>query len=173
MAYSYNTISAYNTSSAYDLSAFEAQEKPVQRKQELKVVRSPKQFLASAFTLKNVCLFMMTVTVITLMVYNYASLNEVTGEINDLTSQLTALESNYVKLESEASAQMNPRIVAEHAENELGLKKADKYQTEYIYLYHDDKIEIAGQAKEAGLGESIKVALNSAIQTIKEYIAGI
>lgn len=163
---------AYNTSSARDLSVFEGNAQPKRlRKSELKVVKTPRQFLASAITPKNMCVFLMAVTVVCLMVYNYVCLNEVTEKINEYSRELTALRSNHVIMESRLGSELSPRTVAERAENELGLKRMDKYQTEYIYLYHEDRIEVLEEEKAGSLGERAKNAFNSAIESIKEYIA--
>lgn len=164
--------SSYNTSSAYDLSVYEAGRPINSSSERYKVVKTPKQFVASLITPKTVCFFAMAVTVICLMVYNNVCLNEVTGEINELAREMAEMKNENVKMQSELKSIISPRSVAEYAEHELGLKKMDKYQTEYIYLNHEDKIELTNASPKAGFIEGAKHTFNSAINVIKEYIAG-
>lgn len=163
---------AYNTSSAHVMTEQDHQGGPKKlRKQDLRVVKTPKQFLASAVTPKNVSVFLMVVTVVCLMVYNNVCLTEVTGRINALNAEMTRLSSEYVKMQSQQGSSLSPRDISEKAENELGLKRLDKYQTEYLYLYHEDKIEVSEEQKEKGAGVQTKYAFNNAIEAIKEYLA--
>jgi cell division protein FtsL len=163
---------ATNTSSAYDLSAFEEGKAPKRlRREDVKVVKTPKQFLASIVTVKNLVVFLMAITVVCLMVYNNVCLTEVTGQINALNDEMTELTSDYVKLQSKQGSTMSPRAVAELAESELGLKRMDKYQTEYIVLYHEDKIEVTEDPSAESLGVKAKLLFTSAISAMKEYMA--
>ncbi|MDR2933180.1 MAG: hypothetical protein LBV27_08755 [Oscillospiraceae bacterium] len=166
--------SAYNTSSAYDFSAYEVGQSSKRNAdgERLRVVRTPKQFIASVVTPKTFCLFAMAVTVICLMVYNNVCLTEVTGEINELTSDIAEMQNENVRLQSERNSLVSPRSVAEYAENELGLKRLDKYQTQYIYLYHEDKIEMTEAAPKGSIVDQVQHTFNTAVDTIKEYIAG-
>jgi cell division protein FtsL len=164
-------MSPYNTSSAHKLP--EQTQRPERSEQrKLRVVKTPKQFLASFITWGTVRIFIGAVAVVCLMVYNYVCLNEVATDINTLKAEMLELENTNVKLMSEVGATVNPRAIAELAETELGLKRLDDYQTRYLYLYHEDKIEVAVIEEEASLGEKARTAFNSAIDTVKEYISG-
>jgi cell division protein FtsL len=162
---------ANGTSSAYDLSAFEEKAPQRLRKEDVKVVKTPKQFLASIVTVKNLIIFLLAITAVCLMVYNNVCLTEVNGQINELNDEMTRLSSDYVKLQSKQGSAMSPRDVAEFAESELGLKRMDKYQTEYIVLYHEDKIEVSEDKSSESLGIKAKLLFTSAMNAIKEYIA--
>ena len=168
--------SAYNTSSAYDFTAFEQrQRQPEKRalsKSELRVHKTPKQFLASVISLRALSTFAIAVAVVSLIVYNHASLNEVTGQIAALSSELTVLESNHTRMQSQIGDSMSPRVVAQIAENELGLRKLGKYQTEYVYIYHEDRICRIDEVQDYSLRAKIQGFFGSAASTIKEYIAG-
>jgi cell division protein FtsL len=162
---------ATNTSSAYDLSAFEADRAPKQlRREDVKIVKTPKQFLASVITVQSITIFLFAVAAVCLMVYNNACMTEVTDQINQLNGEMTKLNSDYVKLQSQQGSTMTPRTVAELAESELGLKRMDKYQTEYIVLYHEDKIEVSPEQQAGSLGVKAKHLFNAAIATIQEYM---
>lgn len=163
---------AYNTSSAHVLTEQDDQRGPKKlQKEDLKVINTPKQFLASAATPKNICIFFMAVTVVCLMVFNNVRMTEITGQINELNAEMKVLGNEYVKLQSLQGSSLSPRAVAEKAENELGLKRLDKYQTEYLYLYHEDKIEVSGENANKGGDIQAKYAFNNAVETIKEYLA--
>jgi hypothetical protein len=163
---------ATNTSSAYDLNAFEAAQSPKRlRREDVKVVKTPKQFLATVVTVKSLTGFLIAVAGVCVMVYNNVCLTEVTGQINALNAEMTRLTSDYVKMESQQGSAMSPRAVAELAENELGLKRMDKYQTEYIVLHHEDKIEVSEVPASESIGVKAKLLFTSAMNRMKEYIA--
>ena len=163
----------YNDTSAYDFSRFARQPEPEReraQKPALRVVRASRQFLVSAVTPQNICLALAAVVVACLIVYNYVRLNELNGRINALSRELTVLQSNHVIIQSELGASSAVRIIAERAESELGLKKLDKYQTEYLYIYKEDRIETAEMPESKGTFLRLKVAVNGWIDSFKEYI---
>jgi len=162
---------ASNTSSAYDLTAFEERAVPKKNtKGNLKIVKTSRRqhFLATLVTPKSFCLFMMVVLSVCYMVYNYAMLTELNNSISRYETELKNLNSNHVKMQSQAGSSMSARTIAQYAENELGLKLMDKYQTEYIYLYQEDRIELAQEPPgEARVNQSVR----SAIDSFKEYLS--
>lgn len=163
---------AYNTSSAYDLEAFESQQQEPKklRKEQLQVVTTRRQAIASRINAKSISIFLITVTVVCTMISNYVHLNEITGQINTLSSELEILQSEHVQIESKVGSSLSPRTIGERAE-EMGLQRQTKSQTEYIALYHEDKIELTEEAPSMSLGEKLKINLNSVVGSIKEYIA--
>jgi len=161
-----------NTSSAYDLSLFEAIPKR-KEKPALQVVahQSAKRSLSAAFTPKALGSFAIVVTLLCLMIYNHVCLNELTGEINQLESEIVRLESEYTKSASQLESMVSLRVVAERAKNELGLDRPDQYQTEYIYLYEEDKINIADQPEQpAGIAQKAKLAFGGLFGWVEAYI---
>lgn len=167
---------AANTNLAYSLSSFEkrreydGQREAERKKAKLKLVRSSKTFVASLLSLKNICIFALGITALCMMIYNNATLHQIDSEINQVSEDIRLLEAENVRMQGEAIVTISPLAVAEYAQYEMGLKKLDKYQIEYIYLYHDDKIEINIPSEEKHQGVSLKVKINSLVNSIKEYI---
>lgn len=165
-------MAAYNTSSAYDLSAFEeAPKKQLKKAPELQVVRnrSAKRTLAAAFTPKAVAAFAIVVTLICLMVYNHVCLNEITGDINALQEEMQELESQNVIMASQLDSMASMRVVEERA-REMGLDRLDKYQTRYVYLYEEDKINLAEEPPESESPTGVAKVARSLFDGLMEYI---
>ena len=161
-----------NTSLAYDLSVYEPE--PVQQQaaaEKLQVVKAPRQFISSVITPRNFLIFAMAVFAVCFMVYYRAQLNEVTNEINIVTQRLDVLKNENVRMQSEIKSIISPRSVAEQAEHELGLKRIDKYQTEYIYLNHEDKVELADESARTSFFWNLRIKFNSTVKLLKEYIS--
>ena len=157
-----------NSALAYNLEAYEPQQERV-RNPELRVVKTPKHYLATLATPKNIAILLIAVGIFCAMIFNNAKLNEITRQISTHNNDLQLLQSEYVQLQSQLEAKMSLRTVAELAESELGMKRLGEYQTEYIYLYQQDRIETA-LGGTGTLGAQMKVALNSAVEKVKEYI---
>ena len=157
-----------NSALAYNLEEYEQQE-PKVRAPQLKVVKTPKRFLTSLVTPKNVCMLLVAVGIFCAMIFNNAQLNEITGQISAQSKDLQLLQSEYVQLQSQLEAKMSLRTVAELAENELGMKRLGEFQTEYICLYQQDKIETSA-AYTGGISIKMKTTFNSAVEKLKEYI---
>lgn len=159
-----------NSSLAYDLSDYElpqAEEKP-----KLKVVKSTSQrALSAALAPRTIASFCIVVTLLCLMVYNQVQLNEVAGAINTLNAQLDELDNENVKLNSELESISSLHTIGDLAENKLGMQRLDKYQTVYICLEQEDKVEFAESNPEMPLPKKIKHSFTSVIADLQEYIA--
>ena len=164
-------MAAYNTSSAYNLSAYEnAGQKTAP---QLKVVgkRSPKQALAVAFSPKVMCAFAIVVTMLSLLVYNQVRLTETTAQINSLNKEIKVMQAENVRMTCSLEATVSLRSVAEQARDQLGMERLDKYQTEYINLYQDDKIVLAREPEKESTFEKASLVISSFIKSIQSYIA--
>lgn len=158
-----------NSSSAYDLSAFQAAPKK-QSKPQLKVVGTPRRMLSTVFSLRVFSMFAIVLTLVSLIIYNQARLNELTGEMNELSDQMHIFESENVKMLSELESTISLHTVAERAKSELGMERATKYQTEYIYLYSQDKIERTEPSSDPDTAGETKSALQTLVGRLQEYI---
>lgn len=159
-----------NSGVAYDLSGYQALPKK-QPKPGLKVVKSKNRLASSVVTPKTVCSFAIIVTMIVLIVFNQAQLNEVSGDINELNASMEKLQSENVRMTSELESTISLRNIADQAKNKLGMNKLDRYQTEYIYLFQTDKIELTDESPAASIGERLRLTITGAIQRLQEYIA--
>lgn len=161
---------AYSSSSAaYDLSAYELPKEKA--KPTLKVVGQRNNRTGSSMINLRICTsFVIVVTLVSLMVYNQVQLNEISGDINRLNKQITELESDNDKMMSELEATMSLRAIGDKAKNELGMNRLDKYQTVYICLEQEDKIERTENSPGASLGEKLKLTIQGAIASFQEYL---
>ena len=130
------------SSLAYDLSMYapkpDRQKKP--GRQRLKMVkRKPR-----AFTPRVVAAFGLVVCMISLIVYNQALLNEVSGDISRLNRELAIMENEAMRYASLLESTVSMRAVAQQAEDELGMARLDQFQIKYVYLYDQDQVILSG-----------------------------
>lgn len=164
-------MASQNTSSAYDLSAFQPEKKRrVQPKPNLSVVGKSRRMASAMVSPKAVCVFAIVVTLASLLVHNQVQLNEVNSAISKIGQQIGDLENENVRLQSRLESTMSPNVVAQRAKDELGMDRATKYQTEYIYLFANDEIERSEKAPEQGIPAQSSLSIGAMINGIKEYI---
>ena len=159
------------SSAAYDLSTFAP--RPEEKKTELKVVRTRSQAFVGAFAPRVIFVFVLVMTLASLMVYNRVSLNELSSEINSLNGQLAILESENVRYASLLESSVSLRAIAQQAE-EMGMVRLDHYRTVHIYLHDGDQVVIFGENtsneyEHSGFFDAIGAIISSA----REYISGI
>lgn len=159
-----------NSSAAYDLAEFEQLHR--QPKPELKVISSQKRGqAASLISLRAFGAFAVIVVLVILMIYNQVQLNEATRRVNTLTTQLNELESEYTRMSSDLEATQSLRMIADQAQDELGMSRLDKYQTTYICLEQEDCISLTENAPDASFGQRVEMKVQAVIARIQEYIA--
>lgn len=164
-------MAGYNTSSAYDLSLYDNPQKKEVPAPRVKLVKNRGHQVASSILSPRVlCAFAIVITLVVLMVYNHVQLTELSSEISRLNKQMQELESENVQMTSvlESAEQIqNIRALA----LAMGMQKRDEYQTERIYLYHEDKIERTESSPELTSAESAKLAVTSFFSRFKEYLS--
>jgi len=170
-----------NSSAAYKLPANAAhvsrkvKTTPKQRPTpKLAVVGSKarRRTLTSLLNPRSVSAFVIVVTLVSLIVYNQVCLTEITGEINNFKVEITKLQSEYTLTQSELDSQLSRQTVSEVARSELGLDRESAYQTRWVNLYQEDKIERGGQTDDISAAESFRVKVSGFLNSVKEYIAG-
>lgn len=99
------------------------------------------------------------------MIYGRVELSSLYTQQSELESKLTRLRSENVTYETEL-AQKNGLTQAEsYAENQLGLKKLEKYQIEYVEIPKQDVAEAA-----APQDDNIFVKIKKWFLSVLEYI---
>ncbi len=131
---------------AYDLSVFE-EVSPQKNdnilklpKKSLKKNQAHKGKLTSTFYLcATVFLSLMAILMI---ISNQIQLTELASEIQAAEKQLKESQSVYTQLSVKNEADFSLTKVEEYAKNELGMRKTDPSQIEYINLSSGDKAQI-------------------------------
>lgn len=149
-------MAAYNTSSAYEL-----QRQPKQQpKTNLHVHKSKKhnkhQAVAELIKPRTVFLFLLAVSAVLFLLYNQACLTEVNGEISSINRELKVLSSDNIRMQGILEPTESLRIVAEKAQQELGMQRLDKYQVEYVCIYEEDRVAMAEPQEPEGFAENIE-----------------
>lgn len=144
-------MATHTRGEAYDFELFEPK-----RKQELQpqpqnnVIRLPREELEKnrrpkhrAFKVISVCTFLVVMLgIVGTFVYGQVRLSELTNEINSTTTELSEQESLYTQLKMKSQAKLSLETVEEYAETQLGMRKLEQNQVEYISLSEGDKGEV-------------------------------
>ncbi|MBR6874157.1 MAG: septum formation inhibitor [Ruminococcus sp.] len=138
-----------------DMKTGDAKEKTAAVKTGHRTVSIIKAFVVAAAALGLLCY----------MIYGRVELSSLYTQQSELESQLTRLRSENVALESEL-AQKNGLTQAEsYAEDQLGLKKLEKYQIEYVEIPKPSTAEAAAPQED-----NIFVSIKNWFMSVLEYI---
>lgn len=137
-------------STAYDLSRYEQHLRP--QPPELHVVGRGNSRAAAnrALGLRLACTALAVVSMLAVMLYNNATLTELTEEYNAQSTRYEELKSEGVRLQSELEGKMSLRNVEDYASANMGLSKTEAYQIEYVQLNKGDRVVLAQSPANAG-----------------------
>ena len=126
---------------AFDYSAYDnAQEAEAQRAIKYKKNPALKQKTVSVVAVIGICL--LVAVVLGTMIYGRVEISSLCSEQTRQEEQLAQLQGENVSLQSELAQKTNMSKVEEYAENELGLKKLDKSQIEYVTVESDSVAKV-------------------------------
>lgn len=153
---------------AYDYNIYEEAEQsnnataeaPVEKKHS-GVVRRHK----TASVIKAFGIAVITLGILCYMIYGKVELTGLYSEQSKLQNELTRLTDENVSLESELAQKTGLTKVENYAENQLGLKKLDKSQIEFIEV---PKREVA--VASAPADENLFVRIKNWFNGVLEYI---
>ena len=74
-------------------------------------------------------------------IYTEVKGNELSMETQKLTKELNALKNEKIRLELALEKKTDLKEIERRAKEDLGLKKIEKYQIQYVSLVTEDKIE--------------------------------
>ena len=146
---------------AFDYSAYDnAQEAEAQRAIKYKKNPALKQKTISVVTVIGICLL-----VLGTMIYGRVEISSLCSEQTRQEEQLAQLQGENVSLQSELAQKTNMSKVEEYAENELGLKKLDKSQIEYVTVESDSVAKVV-KAED----DNVFVKIKHWFSSVLEYI---
>jgi len=160
------------SNAAYNLNTFAPRLE--EKKTQLKVVKTQGRAFVGAFAPRAIFVFLLVMTLASLMVYNRVNLNELSSEINALNNQLAVLESEHVRNASLLESSVSLRAIAQQAE-EMGMVRLDQYRTVHIYLHDGDQVILFGgqPAQEEYERSGFFDAIGAIISSAREYISGV
>ena len=138
----------FNRNAAYDFSLFEKKKEKVTHKQN--VVRLPRKKKKKKFALKAksvmtigaiVSMFTVGATVAT-FISGQVMLTELTEQIERASKELEESKSEYTQLSMKQEEEMSLNAIEKKAREELGMKKIDASQKQYINVSRGDKAKI-------------------------------
>lgn len=126
---------------AYNLDNFANRPDGVQER--IRVVRGGKKNIKAARFVSGLRLVLAGALLLGLtisLLWSYASLNEITLDVQFTQNELAEARSEYDYLSSEISSKSNLKAVEEIAGSQLGLMKIDKSQITYITLEEENVV---------------------------------
>lgn len=126
---------------AYNLDNFANRPDGVQER--IRVVRGGKKNIKAARFVSSLRLVLAGALLLGLtisLLWSYASLNEITLDVQFTQNELAEARSEYDYLSSEISSKSNLKTVEEIAGSQLGLMKIDKSQITYITLEEENVV---------------------------------
>ena len=131
---------------------------------QVKVVRGGNRGLNRArrfaqATLRTLALAIVLGLVVSVL-YSYAKLTELSGQINEVNTQLAAAQSEYDYLSTKMSDITSRASLQEVAEGQLGLVKLDPSQITYVQLEDQSIIEKSSSSAVRLLDKVRTAALN-------------
>lgn len=134
----------------------------------LKVVQGKGKKRGFSVSFQGVLIFLTFVAAICFLVYNQVCLTEVTAEINTLNREMKVLESEYIRLQSSLEPTESMRVVAQRAEQELGMQRLDDYNITQVTIYQEDKVEVALSEKPKSLTEHVEAVVGLLAKKVDE-----
>ncbi|MDR1253959.1 MAG: cell division protein FtsL [Oscillospiraceae bacterium] len=138
---------------AYDLSLFEA--KPKGQKYRDNIVsltkneeKKQKAKLRPATLILGVCSLAVSVSILGITVYNQVQLSELTNKIYVAKKSLNESRNEYSQLKIELESQFSRENIEKYSIENLGMRKVDNTQIEYISLSKTDKAEIENSERK-------------------------
>lgn len=137
---------------AYDISLFEVNPK-VNKKPVNNVIKMPENKCEinrrkKAKHIKAISSFLalsIFISVLLVVVHSQVELTEITEQINASSKQLKEYESDYTQLQMRVESKTSLKTVENYSKNNLGMKKIEPTQVEYITLSDGDKAEIKSE----------------------------
>lgn len=149
---------------AFDYSAYDnAQGAEAQRAIKYKKNPALKQKTISVVAVIGICL--LVAVVLGTMIYGRVEISSLCSEQTRQEEQLAQLQGENVSLQSELAQKTNMSKVEEYAENELGLKKLDKSQIEYVTVESDSVAKVV-KAED----DNVFVKIKHWFSSVLEYI---
>lgn len=148
---------------AYDYSIYDNAEEQAVREIKYKKNPAAKQKKTSVVKIMAVC--MLALAIFGAMIFGKVEISSLCSEQTKQLEQLEQLQGENVSLQSELAQKTNMSKVEEYAENELGLKKLDKSQIEYVTVDSDSVAKVV-KTEESNVSVKIKRWFSSVLEYI-------
>lgn len=149
---------------AFDYSAYDnAEEAEAQRAIKYKKNPAAKPKKTSVLGVLAVCA--LVAFVLGFMIYGRVEISSLCSEQTKQEEQLAQLQGENISLQSELAQKTNMSKVEEYAENELGLKKLDKSQIEYVTVESDPVAKVVKTEDD-----NVFVKIKHWFSSVLEYI---
>ncbi len=144
-------MATHTRGAAYDFELFEPKRKQEpQEQQKSNIIRLPQEELERnrrpkhrSLKVFSMCLFLTVMLgIVGTFIYGQVRLSELTNEINLSTTELAEQQSLYTQLKMKSQAKLSLQTVEEYAETQLGMRKIEQNQVEYISLSQGDKCQV-------------------------------
>jgi len=164
----------YNTDNlAYDLSLFDSRMKKDSKAHKENVIQMAnlkKAKLHRQYATKNILTAGIVAIFLSLQIFSYTALNELTNDTIRLRKQYEQLQNEEKRLSVEADRKIDLKYIEDVAINQYNMQKIENYQVEYISLLGEDHSVIV---KDQGITAKVKNMVNGlfkGLSAISEYL---
>ena len=149
---------------AYDFSRFEPRRKEqAEEAQKNNIIQLPKEQIEKnarprlhpVRLLSTFAMFAVILATVGSLVYGQVQLTELTDSINSTEQELAESESLYTQLQMKSDAMLSIDSVEAYAEQNLGMRKAEKSQVEYISTAQGDEGTVLQSVDEQSILDQI------------------
>lgn len=107
---------------------------------------------------------------VTLILYNYVKINELTIEQNKLEKTLEQLESEEQRLNIKLESKLDLKNIEKIAKEELGMSKIESSQKEYISIDNADTIRVIKKKEDNSVVSNALSEIMTSFSIIMEYL---
>ena len=155
---------ATQNNTAYDFSRFEPRRKEqAEEAQKNNIIQLPKEQIEKnarprlhpVRLLSTFAMFAVILATVGSLVYGQVQLTELTDSINSTEQEIAESESLYTQLQMKSDAMLSIDSVEAYAEQNLGMRKAEKSQVEYISTAQGDEGTVLQSVGEQSILDQI------------------
>lgn len=155
---------AVQNNTAYDFSRFEPkQREQAEEVQKNNIIELPQEQIEKnarprlhpVRLLSTLAMFAVILATVGSLVYGQVQLTELTDSINNTEKALAESESLYTQLQMKSDAMLSIDSVESYAEQNLGMRKTEKSQVEYISIAQGDEGTVLQSVGEESILDQI------------------
>jgi hypothetical protein len=123
------------------------------------VIENEEPVVAKKNTKFNISVILCALFIVGLLsakLYSDVQLNELTDKASKMKKELETLKSEEIRINVLLEKRTDLREIERKATEELGLKKIEKYQVEYISLPSKDKTEVIAEEENGIINSVVK-----------------
>ncbi len=157
-------MAKHNNNLAYDYSDYDDEDMEVKTERKIRHRANPEAGRSSS-SARSLAVAVAAMVILGSMIYGRVEMTRLYAEQSEMQAELDQILNENISLESQLAQKTGLTKVEDYAENQLGLKKLDKSQIEYVEIESEPVAEVVPDDND-----NIFVRLKRWLGKIKEYI---